>query len=278
MLSLSLQDLRISSEELKEIAKLFARKRGIKGYDSMPKNKLISALKASESKNETRIEKIKKEFNESRHKFSKSKINEIRTNLYEIGNKKNLFESKLKEIEKSFDELEKNLSETKKYYDYDDVEYRGIKDMRGLFDLSADRDYYKPVIINGAFSNNNIQHESKGNNDKIVTVDKYLDIIRPYLRDIINDHKIKSEWKIQLTIAINFISSKADSSETRIMHAKSDNVEIMIRSNTDEIVEELFRSRLQRNQEGLEESMKGSLFVFDGVNALCYDFNKINRK
>ena len=78
-----------------------------------------------------------------------------------------------------------------------------------------DRDYYKPVIINGAFNNNYIQYESKGNNDKIVTVDKYLDIIRPYLRDIINDHKIESEWKIQLTIAMNFVSSKLDSNETR---------------------------------------------------------------
>ena len=37
MLSLSLQDLKISSEELKEIAKLLERKRGIKGYESMSK-------------------------------------------------------------------------------------------------------------------------------------------------------------------------------------------------------------------------------------------------
>ena len=44
-----------------------------------------------------RIEKIRKEFNESTHKFSKSKIklksNEIRKYLYEIENEKNLFES-----------------------------------------------------------------------------------------------------------------------------------------------------------------------------------------
>ena len=75
-----------------------------------------------------------------------------------------------------------------------------------------DRDYYKPVIINGAFSNYYIQYESKGNKDKISTVDEYLDIIRHYLADIINDHKTQSEWNIQLTIAINFISSKPDSS------------------------------------------------------------------
>ena len=36
MQSPSLRDLNLSSEELKEIAKLLARKRGIKGYENMP--------------------------------------------------------------------------------------------------------------------------------------------------------------------------------------------------------------------------------------------------
>ena len=48
---------------------------------------------------------------------------------------------------------------------------------------------------------------SRGNKDTILTVDEYLDIIRLYLRDMINDHKTQSEWKIQLTMAINFTSS-----------------------------------------------------------------------
>ena len=48
-----------------------------------------------------RIEKIRKEFNESRHKFSKSNISEIRRNLYEIENEKNLFTPKIKEIERN---------------------------------------------------------------------------------------------------------------------------------------------------------------------------------
>ena len=63
-------------------------------------------------------------------------------------------------------------------------------------------------------------------------------MIRPYLTNIINDHKTQSEWrihsgntiinhktqserKIQLIMAINFISSKPDSDETpRTMHTK----------------------------------------------------------
>ena len=63
-------------------------------------------------------------------------------------------------------------------------------------------------------------YKSRGDKDKILTVNEYLDMIRPYLVDLINYHK--SEWKIQLTAVINFISSKLDSDETCIMHVKSD--------------------------------------------------------
>ena len=76
-------------------------------------------------------------------------------------------------------------------------------------------------------------------------------------------------------MAINFIYSK-DSDEIRIMHTKSDNVEIMTGSETDEIIEEVFKSLLQRYQEGLQESMRRSEFIFDSVDALYYDFNKIS--
>ena len=54
-------------------------------------------------------------------------------------------------------------------------------------------------------------------------------------------------------MAIDFISSKEDSDETRTMRTKTDNKEIMMGSETDYIIEELFKSLLQRYQEGLEE-------------------------
>ena len=115
--------------------------------------------------------------------------------------------------------------------------------------MSIDEDYYKP-ITKSAFNDNYIQYESKGNKEKILVINEYLDIFRPYLRDIINDHKTQgewrihsgntiinhktqSEWKIQLTMEINFISSKPDSDETRTKHTKSNNVEIIMGSETD---------------------------------------------
>ena len=60
------------------------------------------------------------------------------------------------------------------------------------------------------------------------------------------------------------------------MHTKSNNVEIMMGSETDEIIKELFKSILQRYQEGLEESTRGSEFIFDSVDVLYYDLNKIS--
>ena len=150
-----------------------------------------------------------------------------------------------------------------------------MKGVKGLFDSPTDDDYQKPVIINGAFNNNYIQYESKRNKDKISTIDKYLDMIRPYLWNITNDHKTQGESKIQLIVAINFKSSKPGSSEIRTIHAESDNVEVMMGSERDEIIEDLFKSLLERYQEGLEESMKGSHFTFDGVRVLCYDLHKI---
>ena len=137
-------------------------------------------------------------------------------------------------------------------------------------------DYYKPIIANTAFNNNYIQYGSKGDKDKILIISEYLDVIRPYLVDMINDHKNQSEWKIQLTTAINFISSKPNSDKTRIIHTKSNNIEIMIDSDTDEIIGDLFKFLLQRYQENLEGKMRGSEFVFDGVDVLHYNLKKIS--
>ena len=60
------------------------------------------------------------------------------------------------------------------------------------------------------------------------------------------------------------------------MHTRSDNEEIMTGSDTNEIIERLFESLLQKYEENLQEKMKGSDFDFDGVHFLYYDFNKIS--
>ena len=56
---------------------------------------------------------------------------------------------------------------------------------------------------------------------------------------MINDHKTQGEWKIKLTMAINFFSSK-DSKETRTMYSSSDNIEVIIGIETDKIIDDIF--------------------------------------
>ena len=174
------------------------------------------------------MEKIKKKFNELRD-FLNQKIKQIRKDLFRIENKK------IKEIGKNLLRLEKNFSKLKIYYDYDVIEYRGIADIKNLFDLSVDEDYWKPIKTNDDFNNNYIEYKIKEDKNKTLSIKEYLNMIRPYLSDI-NDHKTQAEWKvhsntvihyksqeewkIQLTMIINFISSK-DSDEIRTMRTKS---------------------------------------------------------
>ena len=158
--------------------------------------------------------------------------------------------------------------------------------------MSIDEDYYEPIIVKTAFDGNYIQYESKGDKGKNLSIKRYLKMNKPYLSDLINNHKThgsaryhsgnkswvektSSEWKIQLTMAIDFISSK-DSDETRTMHTKSNNIEIMIGSETNEIIKDLFECFFQKYQENLEESMRGSEFVYDSVGVLYYNLNKVS--
>ena len=92
---------------------------------------------------------------------------------------------------------------------------------------------------------------------------------------MIDEHKTEGEWKIQLTMAVNFISSK-DSNETRTMNSESNNIEIMIGYETDEIIKKPFESLLQKYQEGLEERMRVSEFVFDSVDLLYCKLHKLS--
>ena len=149
----------------------------------MSKGTLLSFLDKSQRIDNAKIRKIK-DFNELRDRSLKPKVKEIRKNLYEKENK-NLSESKTKEIEKNLFELEESLSRLKKHYDYDDIQYKGIRDVGNLFNQSMDEDYYKPIKTKSAFNGNYIEYESKGDKDKNLSIKKYFRMIRTYLSDII---------------------------------------------------------------------------------------------
>ena len=73
----------------------------------------------------------------------------------------------------------------------DDDKYRKIGSVRRLFEES-NRDYYKPKVINRGFAeevNNYIKYISEEDKDEKLSPREYLNMIRQYLRDLINKHK-----------------------------------------------------------------------------------------
>ena len=115
---------------------------------------------------------------------------------------------------KSKNKTIRNIS--KENYDDDKI----LRDIRSLSESDVEY-YYKPIRTDNAFSSNYIEYESNRDIEKIQSIEYYLDKVEPYLK--LYDHKTQGEWKIQLTVAINFISSK-DSDKTCTIHTKSDNI------------------------------------------------------
>ena len=108
MINLSLDELR-----------LIAQVRNISDYENKSKEDLIKAL--SEPKPETpkpepkpeirvnkrKLKKLRKDFDELRHKFSKEEINEYRKAFYIAKSYKHLSESEIENINKNFNKLKK---------------------------------------------------------------------------------------------------------------------------------------------------------------------------
>ena len=92
---------------------------------------------------------------------------------------------------------------------------------------------------------------------------------------IIIEDDLSREWKIHLTMQITFISS-VDNTEICTVDSKSDNVEIMIGYETNDIIEGLFESFKEKYYKELKTKMKGSPFIFKSVDLLCYSLHKIN--
>ena len=208
----------------------------------------------------------------------------IKKQLYEIEKKKNLSDKEKEKIYDHFVKLVKTLDKKEKYqyHDDDDLDYYGIKDIENLFgNAVVDDDYYKPILIKSSFINNYKYYESRGDKGKKLSIKRYHYKIMPYLSNLINDHKAirneSNEWKIQINMHVNFISSK-DTGETRTIYVWSDNEEIRLGNETDDIIKELFKSFLNNYQKEEIILRNGSGFIFESVDLLSYTFHKISLK
>ena len=136
-----------------------------------------------------------------------------------------------------------------------------FRDIRTLFEQKEDD--YKPKRVSNFWNNIFIEDESNGDKNRNLSLDEYLNKIEEYNIDL----QDSDTWKIQLTITINFSSSK-DAEEERVMHSTSDNIKFKSYKDANEVVDELFESLPSSYQGYLETSMRGSDFIFDSVKLM----------
>ena len=139
-----------------------------------------------------------------------------------------------------------------------------IRDIRTLFEQQEEKDYYKLKRVSDFSNDNYIEYESNGDRNRNLSLDEYFSKIEPYLRYITIDLQNSDTWKIQVTIAINFISSR-NAEEECVMHSNSKNIKFTSYNDANKVVDELFESLRSRYQDNLETSMTGSEFIFDSV-------------
>ena len=98
-----------------------------------------------------------------------------------------------------------------------------IRNIRVLFGQEKEGDCYDPKRVNNFGNKNYIKNEGNGDRNKSLSLDGYLNKIENYFRNIITNIWNSDTWKIQLTIALNFVSLK-DNEEKSVMHLNSDNI------------------------------------------------------
>ena len=121
----------------------------------------------------------------------------------------------------------------------------------------------------GGKNNNYIEYSSRGDRYKNLSPEEYLDMIRPYLRDLMNNHKPtekinnnannsdteRGEWKIQIIMQNNCISTR-NFEDTRTIYSASKPVETFMGSDTNEAIGKLFNTLLQRFQQAIKTSIE----------------------
>ena len=191
----------LSINALKQMAMV----RRIKNYKDMSREDLLIALlKSNHSHTEllkindsnTETGETKKLFNNLRNNFSREEINILREKFYkkewvynhlkEIEQKDGLTTKEkrvLKNIEKYFKKLKEDLNKIKIY------QYNITRDIGHLFNEITKENYYGPIEIKSAFDDNYIEYESRRDNDGNLSLEEFLSIIRPCLRDMNHNHK-----------------------------------------------------------------------------------------
>ena len=161
------------------------------------------------------------------------------------------------------------------------MEYKGIRGLEHLFEEISENDYYKPILVKSYNKEGYKQYEGRGDKNKTLSIEQYLNKILPCLKELINNHKaIKNgpkEWKIQLNACIKNVSLD-DTGDICTFYVWSENEKIRLGNETDDIVESLINSFLNNYQKEQQVSREKSNLVFECVDLMSYKIHKTSLK
>ena len=198
-----------SRDELERIGKI----RRIKNYEEMAKEEfIISLLKSKQNIDElfdnnnnnnnlygNKISDIRRILSRLRDILPKKDRKEIKDKLYKIEHQRNISEEEQEENDEYLRKLVRilNNKEERGPNDRDDFDNFEVRDIENLFDKVNEEGYYKPILVKGSFNGNYKYNERTGDKEKELPVKQYLNMIMPYLYDLIKDHRIaRRVWKI----------------------------------------------------------------------------------
>ena len=177
----------------------------------------------------------------------------IKEELYEIVKRQNVY-NKLITLPNSNDNKE---------------EYTRL-DCCNLFNDLDDDSYYKPILNINPNKENYKHYVSKVDKDKKLSMKQYLLMIIPHLFDSMNDHRDEiSGWSIHLNMCIHF-TNHASTALLYAHHIKSDTEEIRSDSETNKILNMLFKSFMSNYHVKKEILRKESNLIFNHIVSLSY--------
>ena len=135
---------------------------------------------------------LKKETKSEKKLFKKEVVYNFLKDKEQNGSLTNEEKKVLKRINRYLKNFKNDLDKLQKH------QYNTTHGIDYLF--NEEEDYYKPKELKSTFDGSYVLYESKGDKDFKLSIDEYFDIIRHHLKDLIDDHKSKGEWKIQLSM------------------------------------------------------------------------------
>ena len=205
--------------------------------------------------------------------LNKSERNNIRKRLNEIDKERPNRRQKrrlLEELTKIFNDLRFKKEHINTAFD--SSSYYGLKDLEYTFgDLD---DYYKPILAKESFDGNYQMYTCRGDKERNMYINKYLEKIKSYLNALIDDKKTSSH-KIQLDIVNLIHLTKSD----RItFYVKSKNIVCLPSDDSEDILNQLIDSLLEYFDDKLMVCRTDSSYVFENIGGFSIHFHKIDLK